>query len=76
MNGLLLVLKQCFKTNGLLLQWFCPSALISHAATALPRWAARPGPTTGNSLESIVGAVSFPDTLTISCVVLADRYPD
>lgn len=73
MNGLLLVLKQCFK------QMACsfsdsvplPSFPMLHRSTTLGR---PPGPYYRKLVESIVGAVSFPDTLTISCVVLADRY--
>lgn len=73
MNGFWLILKQCFE------QVTCcfsdsvplPSFPMLHRSTTLghpPRSYYR------KRVESIVDAVNFPDTLTISCIVLADRY--
>jgi len=47
-----------------------PSFPILHCSTTLGR---PPGPYYRKLVESIVDAVSFPDTLTISGIALADR---
>ncbi len=72
-NGLLLVLKQCFEQIACCFSDSVPlpSFPMLHRSTTLGR---PPGPYYRKLVESIVAAVSFPDTLTISCIVLADRY--
>lgn len=72
-KGLLLILKQCFEQIACCFSDSVPlpSFPMLHRSTTLGR---PPGHYYRKLVESIVGAVSFPDTLTISCIVLADRY--